>query len=456
MKLELYTHQKLTSEFLQRTPRGFITSDPGTGKTSSCLDAVLAAIEEDPETRVLVLAPLSILEPAWGGDIRKFTDLSYRIAHGTPKKREEAMRSASRIVITNHDAVNWIAKDPTLYSGFTHLIIDEFTAYKNRATQRSKALQKIAYKIPHLWMLSGTPTSNSVTDIWFPGLLVDQGQRLGPNFFRFREQVQSPIQTGPDPMHRKWEDKAGAQEAVADRLKDITIRFRFEDCVDIPPNVHHTIELEMPAWLRKKYVEFEKTDWLVTENGTVNTVHASARVRKLLQMLSGAVYDTDGKPIKVHNERYELVLGLIEEREQCVVAFNWKHELEALKAEADKRGLSYGVINGDTPSRERVRIVDEFQAGRLRIVFAHPQSAGHGLTLTRGTTTIWCSPTYNGEHFEQFNARIYRTGQTRKTETIRIAYSDSKEIEVYSALDKKLTGMNDLLDLFQQLSTQAA
>jgi len=130
--------------------------------------------------------------------------------------------------------------------------------------------------------------------------------------------------------------------------------------------------------------------------------------------------------------------------------------LEALKAEADKRGLSYGVINGDTPSRERVRIVDEFQAGRLRIVFAHPQSAGHGLTLTRGTTTIWCSPTYNGEHFEQFNARIYRTGQTRKTETIRIAYSDSKEIEVYSALDKKLTGMNDLLDLFQQLSTQAA
>ncbi|QIB67115.1 helicase-related protein [Kineobactrum salinum] len=107
-----------------------------------------------------------------------------------------------------------------------------------------------------------------------------------------------------------------------------------------------------------------------------------------------------------------------------------------------------GDLTGSTRTTKVQKIVDDFQNGKLRVIFAHPKSAGHGLTLTRGTTTIWASPTYNAEWFQQFNARIYRKGQTRKTETLCIAALGTKEEDVYAQLFNKVSNMNELLGLF--------
>ncbi|MGH1373580.1 MAG: helicase-related protein [Cellvibrionaceae bacterium] len=449
MKVELFTHQKLTAEFLSRTPRALVTSDPGTGKTLSCLEGY----QQTGEGKMLVLAPLSILEPAWGGDVMKFTDYSYIVAHG--KKREDAMRSRCNIVITNHDAVKWIAKDPSLLDGFTHLVVDEFTAFKNRTSQRSKALLKIANKIDKLWMLSGTPNSNSILDLWFPAFLLDKGERLGKRFWEFRSQVCTAVQVGPSAQHLEWRDRPGVEMDVADRLKDITIRFKFEDCIDTPPNAVHDLQLEMPQWVKRAYIQLKEASYLETEDGVITSIHAGAQVRKLLQLLSGAVYDADGEPIKVHDDRYKLVMDLIAERDQCVVAFNWKHELNQLTHWAEKYGFSYAVINGDASPKDRTRAVKRFQAGEIKVIFAHPQAAGHGLTLTAGTTTIWCSPTYNAEHYNQLNSRIYRAGQKKKTETLRVAYKDSLETEVYEKLEGKMTRMTDLLSFMKAFGDAA-
>jgi SNF2 family DNA or RNA helicase len=142
-------------------------------------------------------------------------------------------------------------------------------------------------------------------------------------------------------------------------------------------------------------------------------------------------------------------MDLIEERHQCVVAFNWRHQREGLEAAAKKRGFPYAVIDGTVNDRMRREAVERFQAGELRAIFAHPQSAGHGLTLTAGTTTIWTSPTYNAEHYKQFNHRIYRSGQTKRTETIHIAARDTIDERVFAKLGDKLTSMQLLLDLME-------
>jgi SNF2 family DNA or RNA helicase len=251
----------------------------------------------------------------------------------------------------------------------------------------------------------------------------------------------------------QWLDKPEALDAVTDLIKDITIRYKFEDCIDIPEHIKTFTTLEPPAWLMKKYLEFKEFSVLETENGEeLSAIHAGAKVKKLLQLLSGAVYDQEGKALKVHDARYNLVLDLIEERDQCVVAYNWKHELEQLTRIASNRNIKYACINGEVKNSDRTKHVKAFQKGELKVIFAHPQSAGHGLTLTAGTTTIWCSPTYNAEHYEQFNRRIYRAGQTRKTETIRIAYADTEEIGVYEKLDTKLERLEELLTLFHTMT----
>lgn len=434
--------------------RGFNTSDPGTGKTRSCLET----FKRKGVGRLLVLAPLTILEASWGKDIETFLPgFRYRIAHGTATKRKAAILDrTAHIVLTNIDAVNWIVTDKDimkeLAESFSMLCVDEFTAYKNANAKRSKAAFQVAKTIPGLIMMSGTPNPKTILDMWFPAMMVDGGKRLGAKYWQFRGMVCTPTQVGPDPKMIRWDDKEGAQDFVADMLKDITVRYRFEDCIDIPENFKYTKTLIPPKWLMDKYKELERTNILETEEGRLNAIHAGARMKKMLQLLSGAVYGEDGAVLKVHDERYALVMDLIEERGQCLVAFNWKHELAKLKEHADRLEITYGVINGDASPTERAEVVEQFQRGELKCIFAHPQSASHGLTLTRGTTTIWCSPTYNAEHYEQFNRRIYRAGQTEKTETIRIAYAGTKEEEVYEKLDIKLDRMDDLLSLFNVFS----
>lgn len=450
-----FDHQRKTTDFMLRSPLTFIASDPGTGKTRSVIDAFN---ERADKKRLLVFAPLSILRPSWGDDIDKFCpELTWAVAHG--KNRRSAFEGAAQIVIMNHDGVKWLTKEKDwkqLLAGFDELVIDESTAFKNRGSQRSKAMYAVANQFEIKRLMTGTPNPNTVCDLWHQFRLLDQGARLGQAFYRFRGQVCDPKQNGPDPMHVEWVDKDGAEEMVADMISDITVRFKFEDCLDIPENDRHFLYVDLPPQIRSQYEQLAQRDWLATNDGEINVVHASARVRKLLQLLSGAVYDDQGNPVKVHDGRYKLVMDLVEQRKHSVVAFNWRHEKTALIDMAEKRGLKYGVIDGTVKNEDRETVVQQFQAGFLDVIFCHPQSAGHGLTLTRGTSTIWCSPTYNAEHFQQFNRRIYRAGQTQKTETICIAARDTKEEAVYEKLDGKLVKMDDILGIFADITEMEA
>jgi SNF2 family DNA or RNA helicase len=360
----------------------------------------------------------------------------------------DAFAASADIVLINHDGVNWLAENLDLLDRFSHIVVDEYTAFKNRTTKRSKAMYKVAKAVKYLCLMSGTPNSNKITDLWFPSFLLDDGERLGNNFFKFQQSV---CEGRPVPGVQnavEWIEKDGARHTVANLLRDITIRHAREDCVDIPKNRTHMVYVDMPAQVMTQYKELEKESLLALEAGLISAVHAGSRTKKILQLLSGAVYDSEGQIVKVHMHRYELVMDLVEARTHCLVAFNWKHERDALIDLATKRKITYAVIDGDTPPNKREEIVNDYQTGKYQVVFAHPQSAGHGLTMTRGVATIWASPTYNAEHYQQLNARIDRKGQTQETETLCICANNTKEEDVYEKLTGKLTRMSDLLELF--------
>ena len=249
----------------------------------------------------------------------------------------------------------------------------------------------------------------------------------------------------------QWMDKEGAEYAVFDLLEDITVRHKFEDCTDIPENFVTEYRVDLPPKLRKQYADMCAIAATMLADGKfLMATNAAAVHQKLMQMTSGAVYTEEGKYSILDDQRSELVMDLIEERESCVVAFNWRHQRHGLEEAAKKRKISYAVIDGTVNDRLRREAVENFQNGSIRCIFAHPQSAGHGLTLTRGTTTIWTSPTYNADHYKQFNHRIYRSGQTRKTETIHIVARDSIDERVFNKLSDKLTSMQLLLDLLEK------
>ena len=439
-----YAHQKITTDFIVDTNTCLITSDPGTGKTRAVLDAhvILGG-------KTLVLAPLSILEAAWGEDINKFQpEIKYGVAYA--KNRKQVFEDdENEMVITNFEAVNFLSKNTHYCEQFDTIVIDEFTAFKNREAKRSKNLKKIISYFTNRIAMSGTPNSNTILDIWHPALLIDDGKRLGTRFYAFRHQVCTPKFNG---FANEWIDKPGIEEAVADKLSDISIRFALSDCIDLPDNIVRTVNTKLTPNIQKQYKTLADESVLYTKSGTVNAVNAAARVKKLLQLVTGAVYDEDGVVQFVHQERYYIVMTLVNQRAHSLVAFNWKHERDALVELANKEGITYDVIDGTVPAERRKDIVSRYQAGQIKVLFCHPQSASHGLTLTRASTVIWCSPTYNAEHYQQFNQRIYRAGQTQKTETILIQARGTWEPEVYKKLNTKLGRMENLLHILKEIS----
>jgi len=445
---KLWEHQAASKKFLKTSPRTYDTSDPGTGKTRAHLEA-WAERRKKRGGKLLVLAPKSVLKSAWGMDIKKFIpEFTHTIAYAT--NRQKAFDEDVDIYITNLDAVKWLEKQkPSFWVGFDSIIMDEITFFKHRTSARSKAVRKIVKHFKYRCGLTGTPNSLSVTDLWHQLMLLDDGQRLGNSFFHFRNQTQSPKQVGPSANMVKWNDKSGAVEAVASLLMDITIRNPFDQCMDIPPNHMYSKVYDLPTNLMKQYNELQAEAVLLLQKEDVTAVNAAVLRNKLLQLISGAVYTSEDNYEVLDDGRYELIADLVEQRKHSVVFFNWRHQKDQLHEMFDKRGITHEIIDGTVSDHRREAIVEQYQAGFFQTILLHPQTGAHGLTLTRGTATIWSSAIYQPDFLKQGLHRIYRGGQTLPTETILVEAANTVEQTVYNILNSKNARMQSLLELLE-------
>lgn len=440
-----FEHQSKTTEFILDKQRCYIGSDPGTGKTRSCLDAIAQA-----RLPTLVLAPKAILEPAWANDAARFTPW-LRVQPCYADKRGEYFRTAADVHVTNHDAAKWLAENPWAYADKKLLIIDEATAYKNKDAVRSRAMLKVASHFEHVVLMCGTPMPQGLEDIWHQFLILDGGERLGKSFYRFRDATYNSEAT-PFGI-TKWVEKPGAREVVADLIADVFIRFELEECIDMPEKVERTISFKLPPKQQRIYDQMVRDAVLEMEGTAITAVNAASLLGKLLQIASGCAYDVHGVPILVDNARAQLIAQLCAEREHSLVAFQWTHQRDQILLALGEVGIprdQVAVVDGSFHG-DIQQLVNDFQAGKYRVLLAHPKSASHGLTLTKATTTIWASPTYELERFEQFNRRIYRAGQTQRTEFLFIAAENTVDTKAYARLTQKADAQNDLITLLKSL-----
>ena len=448
--LPLWKHQKASIAFGEKLERLLDLSDPGTAKTRVHLE-LFARRRRKKGGCLLVLCPRSLMKPAWGNDITKFVpDMKYSIAYAD--KREKYFAVDADIYITNVDAVNWLVKQKApFFKRFDTLIIDEISKYKHHTSARSRALGKIKKYFQHRAGLSGTPNSNTICDLWYPVQVLDDGQRLGNSFFAFRSTVCIPQQVGPSAQMVKWVDKDGAEEAVFGLLADMTIRHDFDTVMKhVPPTDSFTRLYDLTDKQMKSYREMERAQIMLLEGlkGKITAVNAAAVRTKLLQIASGAVYESPGLYHVIDTGRYELVMDLVEARKHPLVFFLWKHQRDKLAEEAKARKLKFCIYDGKAGDKQREEMEQAYQAGFYDVMFAHPESAAHGLTLTKGTSIIWPSPTDNLEWWAQGNKRQRRGSQSEKTEVIVILAPGTVEEKVYGNLLAKNARMDNLLDLF--------
>jgi SNF2 family DNA or RNA helicase len=454
-----WAHQAQTIRFFETRPRGFDFSAPGTGKTRAQLELYA---RRKPRGRCLIVCPKTLMRSAWAADIEKFTpQLTYAIADAD--NRQAAFELGTDIVILNTDGVRWFldkrnqldAAKTRLLKGFDHLIVDESTSYKEPSSQRSKAMVKLAQHLgfTYRYLMTGTPNPNSVTELWNQAYIVDDGARLGKSFHQFRNATQIPTQRGPSAQHVEWHDKPGIVPVVDELIRDITIRHAFEDVMThVPPNHRETKTFELNRKTKTLYNKLENECILELQSKVVSAVHAASLRAKLLQVASGAVYTSgeNGEYEVIDRQRYALITELVEERDHSVVFFNWRHQRDELAREFNKAGFTFAVIDGSVNERERSRIVADYQAGKYRTLLLHPRTGAHGITLTRGTTTILASPIYEADLLQQAVHRVYRGSQTERTNTIFVEAKDTVEALVFGRLSDKENRMMDLLDLLKE------
>jgi len=447
-----FKHQTEAIKKFSMLDKGLDFSDPGTGKTRVQID-LFANRRANGGGCALVIGPRTLLEAAWVEDFRKFSPgITTSVAYATNRMR--AFESKADVYITNTDATRWLAKQkPEFFAKFDTLIIDELSTFKHRTSLRSRCLRKIIKHFKYIYGLTGTPSTNSISDVWHQAFIIDQGARLGTNYFAFRFTVATPVQTGRDANMVKWIDKPGASQAVADLLSDITVRYTLEECHDLPENRVYHVPYVMPPKQMKAYQDMEKHAIHLTQSGeVVNAVNAAVLGTKLLQIASGAVYDESSNTVHIEDGRYQLISDLVAARAYSLVFFSWTHQKEALEKRFKAEGIPYCIFDGTISDKDRIRLVNEFQKGYYQAAIAHPKTAAHGLTLTKGTASIWCGPTHDLEHFVQGNRRIYRAGQTLKTETILVTAKGTIEQQVYNNLKGKNARQLDFLKIIRELS----
>jgi len=440
-----FDHQRETSSFLTLHRRAFCFNEQGTGKTASVIWAADYLMTLNRLKRVLVICPLSIMDSAWRNDLFKFAmHRKVDVAYGKPEKRKEIIKGEAEFIIVNYDGVEIIA-DTIAQGGFDLIVIDEANAYKNPQTRRWKVLSKLVTPDTWLWMLTGTPASQSPTDAYGIAKLVNPDGV--PRFFGgFRDQVMNKV------TQFKWVPKPDADNVVHRALQP-AIRFTKEQCLDLPEMTYVTRDVPLTAQ-QTKYYELLRKQLIVQAAGEeITTVNAAANLNKLLQLSGGAVYSDTGEVIHFDaSNRLAVLREVIEESSHKVLVFvPYRHAIEVVTDDLRKHGYATAVIHGGVSASKRSEIFERFQTKNdLQVLVIQPQAASHGVTLHAANTIVYWSPVMSVETYLQCNARVHRAGQKNPTTVVHLQGS-GVERRMYTMLNSKVDIHHKIIQLYGEL-----
>lgn len=440
-----FDHQRVTASFLSIHKRAFCFNEAGTGKTSSVIWAADYLMSQGKAKRVLVICPLSIMYSAWQADIFKTAmHRSVAVAYGSAEKRKKIISGDYEFVVINYDGVGTVM-DEVMKAGFDLIVVDEANAYKSTSTKRWKILAKLINANTRLWMLTGTPASQSPIDAYGLAKLVSP-HNVPKYATAWRDKVMQQL------TRFKWVPKKSSKEDVYKALQP-AIRFSKEDCLDLPEVLYQTRDIPITTQA-SKYYKALKEDMLTHAAGEkITAVNAAANLSKLLQISGGAVY-TDSKEVVEFdvNPRLNALHEVIDETEHKVIVFvPYRHTIELVTRYLVKENISCEIINGEVSAKDRGEIFARFQSSpHPRVLVIQPQSASHGVTLTEANTVVFWSPVMSVETYLQCIARIDRVGQKNKMTVVHIQGSDV-ERKMYKMLQSKVDDHEKLIDLYEQV-----
>lgn len=458
---DLHKYQRACVKHIITHPFCGLFIDMGLGKTVSTLTAINYLMFDYLEINsVLVIAPKRVAESVWQEEAEKWDHLKHlRFSKiiGTQKQRIHAItETKADVYIISRDNVAWLC---AMYGGgklpFDMVVVDELSSFKSYKSERFKALRGARPYLKRLVGLTGTPAPNGLIDLWPQIYLMDRGERLEKTISRYRERYFRPGQTNGHVVY-SYNLMDDSEKLIHKKIEDICISMKADDYLEMPERTDNYIKLKMPEQIKKQYDDFEKNkvldlfrpeqeyldnvDKWVDKPVEVNVVNAAALSNKLLQFANGAIYDEERNVFPIHDIKLEALKEIIEDANGQSVLVAWTYQFDR------DRILDY--LKAYKPRELKTnKDIEDWNAGKIQVMLAHPASAGHGLNLqTGGSIIVWFGQTWSLELYQQFNARLYRQGQQNHVVINHLILQGTHDEDVIRALKAKDRKQNALMD----------
>lgn len=440
MKYNPYEYQEYATRFIEKNEVAAIFLECGLGKSVITLTAIKNLTAKGKVHKVLVIAPLRVAKNTWPDEIEKWEHLkglTYSVAIGTASERVMALKRNATVTIINRENVEWLIAKSGVKFDYDMVVVDELSSFKSYKAKRFRYLLKARPSIERIVGLTGTPSSNGLMDLWAEFRLLDMGERLGRYITRYREGYFTPDKRNAQVVF-SYKPLPGAEERIYGKISDITISMKAKDYIKMPELITNNVLVEMPEREKSVY-DVLKSDLVVDVKGVeIDAVNAAVLSNKLLQMANGAIYGDAGKVIPIHDEKLDALEDLTESAngKPVLVAYWFKHDLSRIKAR-------FPFVREIKTSKD----ISDWNSGAIQVGLIHPASAGHGLNLqTGGSTLIWFGLTWSLELYQQTNARLYRQGQKDTVVIHHILTKGTMDERVLKAVGQKEKTQNALID----------
>lgn len=428
MKYKAHDYQQYAADFIIEHPVSCLILDMGLGKTVITLTALWNLLFDYFEVRkVLVIAPKRVAENTWPAEIRKWEHLSgmtFSVAMGTAKQRKEALLSDADVTIIGRDNVSWMTKNISFC--FDMIVIDELSSFKSPKAQRFKDLKKVRPFAKRIVGLTGTP--GNLMDLWAEIGILDMGQRLGRFIGGYRDRFFIPDKRNREIIF-SYKPREGAEEKIYELISDISISMKAVDYLQMPEYISNRVPVRMSETEKDLYDRMESEMLLEYGEGQdIDAVNAAALSNKLQQMANGAVYDESGNVRQIHDGKLDALEDMVEAAngKPLLVAYWFKHDRERILKRFPARDIS------------TKKDIEDWNAGKIPLALIHPASAGHGLNLQEGgSTVVWFSLTWSLELYQQLNARLYRQGQKHTVVIAHLITEGTVDEDILLALERK-------------------
>lgn len=441
MKYNPHEYQAYATEFILSHPIAAVLLEMGLGKSVITLTAIFDLLFDSFEIRkVLIIAPLRVARDTWPAEIEKWDHLKgliYSVAVGSEIQRKVSLMQRADIYIINRENVEWLVEKSGIPFDYDMLVVDELSSFKSYQAKRFRSLLSVRPMVKRVVGLTGTPSSNGLMDLWAEYRILDLGKRLGRFISHYRNNYFVPDKRNQQIVFT-YKPRQGAEKEIYKLLSDITISMKNTDYIKMPECIYN----EYPVQLSEKEMDCYKTlksDLILSLNGEdVDAANAVGLSNKLTQMANGAVYGEEGRVIHVHDRKLDALEDLIEAAngKPVLIAYWYKHDIERISR-------WFKVEKLDSPDS-----IKRWNKGEIPLAVIHPASAGHGLNLQAGgSTIIWFGLTWSLELYQQTNARLWRQGQASDTVVIHhIIAKNTIDEDIMKALKRKDTTQSALID----------